>query len=416
MKKTIFSIAFFFLFMSFSKAEKRRILFLGNSYTYVNDLPNTLKQLALSLGDTLETDNYTPGGSSLQSLFSDANTLTKIQLGNWDYIVVQAQSQEPSFPPSQVQANTYPFAHKLDSVIHVFNPCAETVFYMTWGRKNGDASNCASYPTICTYDGMQMRLRQSYVEMCQLNSASCSPVGVAWRTFRTAYPLVELYNADESHPSENGTYLAACTFYSSLYQKSSVGATYLLSGVADSNAIRMQTIATATVLDSIENWQQYGSLPYVGFIINSAQNQITFTNTSLRSTKYNWSFGDGSPVDTMLNPVHTFANVGTYNVTLIAKNSCNKYSTIKKTITISTVPNGINELADNTIFFANNRLFLKDKFTKIKVQNTNGQLVIDKKISSTTNEMDGSFLPKGVYFYQAINEKNKETRGRFLIQ
>ena len=129
MKKTIVSLVLIFIFLSFVKAEKRRILFLGNSYTYVNDLPNTLKQLALSLGDTLETDNYTPGGSSLQSLTFDANTLAKIQIGNWDYVVIQAQSQEPAFPASQVQTNTYPFAQKLDSMIHVFNPCAEIVFY-----------------------------------------------------------------------------------------------------------------------------------------------------------------------------------------------------------------------------------------------------------------------------------------------
>lgn len=415
MKKTIVSLVLIFIFLSFVKAEKRRILFLGNSYTYVNDLPNTLKQLALSLGDTLETDNYTPGGSSLQSLTFDANTLAKIQIGNWDYVVIQAQSQEPAFPASQVQTNTYPFAQKLDSMIHVFNPCAEIVFYMTWGRKNGDAANCPSYPTICTYEGMQTRLQQSYLAMSKLNKASCSPVGVAWRAFRNLYPAVELYNADESHPSENGTYLAACTFYSSIYQKSSVGATYSLGTVTDTNALNMQTIASATVLDSLENWQQYGALPFADFNFNTVQNQLTFVNKSLRSTQYRWDFGDGSSVDTISNPIHIFSNVGTFHVKLIAKNSCNKYATSKKTIVISSI-NGLTDLANSAVFFASNLLFLKDNFTKIKIQNTSGQLVLDKNISSNTKEIDCSFLPKGVYFFQAMNEKNKISKGRFLVQ
>jgi PKD repeat protein len=287
---------------------------------------------------------------------------------------------------------------------------------MTWGRKNGDAGNCASYPVICTYEGMQMRLRQSYLEMCQLNAATCSPVGVAWRTFRNAYPLVELYNADESHPAENGTYLAACTFYSTIYQKSCVGATYVLAAVADSNATRMQTIASATVLDSIENWQQYGNLPFASFNFSTSQNQLSFANTSLRSSKYSWDFGDGSVADTMINPTHAYISVGTYTVRLTAKNNCNKYSTITKTITISTVPNGINELADNTIFFAKNTLFLKDKFAKISVQNTSGQLALEKNLSANSKEIDCSFLPKGLYFYQAINEMNKVSKGKFLVQ
>lgn len=179
---------------------------------------------------------------------------------------VTAQSQEPSFSPGQVQTDTYPFAKKLDSLIHLSNPCAETVFYMTWGRKNGDAGNCAAYPPVCTYEGMQQRLRESYLEMSDDNDATCSPVGVAWRTFK-AVPFSRTLNPDESHPSVNGTYLAACVFYTSLYQKSTVGASYVLAGVQATDAPNIQAIASATVLDSLENWQQYGHLPYADFFV-----------------------------------------------------------------------------------------------------------------------------------------------------
>ena len=50
---------------------------------------------------------------------------------------------------------------------------------MTWGRKNGDASNCSAYPPICTYEGMQQRLRESYMEMASANQGRVSPVGMA---------------------------------------------------------------------------------------------------------------------------------------------------------------------------------------------------------------------------------------------
>lgn len=419
MKKTILSFILLVTFISISHAEKRRVLFLGNSYTYVNDLPNTLKYLALYLGDTIETDSYTPGGSTLQTLSADANTLAKIQLGNWDYVVVQAQSQEPSFPPAQVATDTYPYAHIIDSMIHAINPCAETIFYMTWGRKNGDAGNCAGYPVICTYEGMQMRLRESYLEMTQTNNATCSPVGVAWRTYRNAFPSVDLYQADESHPSVNGTYLAACVFYSTIYQKSTVGATYLLGGVGNGDAADMQLVASTTVLDSLENWQLYGSLPFAKFNYTALQNQITFTNASVRSTLYTWDFGDGSPLENTANAVHTYNTVGTYTVTLTTKNACNKYSVATKTIVITSVANGVNDIDsyDNkSIYYANNLLISKDNFSEIKIMNVSGQVVLHKKLMSNNKEIDCGFLPQGIYFYQAILENNKVIKGKFLAK
>ena len=79
-------------------------------------------------------------------------------------MVLQAQSQEPSFSPGQVTNDTYPYAEILvDSIEQIFS-CTEPLFFMTWGRKYGDQQNCQFYPPICTYAGMQQRLRESYVK------------------------------------------------------------------------------------------------------------------------------------------------------------------------------------------------------------------------------------------------------------
>lgn len=113
---------------SISFATKKRILFIGNSYIYVNDLPTTLYNLALSLGDTLEFDSNTIGGSTLNYHSTDAVSQAKIKQGNWDYIVLQEQSQMPAFDPSQVATDTYPYAKKLCDTIHAYNPCGEVLF------------------------------------------------------------------------------------------------------------------------------------------------------------------------------------------------------------------------------------------------------------------------------------------------
>lgn len=417
--KQIFIILFLVIISArISSAEKRKILFLGNSYTYYNDLPNTLKQLALSLGDTLEVDSYTPGGASFQSLSNDANTLAKIQLPGWDYVVLQAQSQEPAFSPAQVQSDTYPFAKKLDSLIHISNPCAETIFYMTWGRKNGDAGNCAAYPPICTYEGMQQRLRESYLEMSNTNHATCSPVGVAWRTFRVAYPAVELYNPDESHPSVNGTYLAACTFYCSIYHKTTLGANYVLAGVAAADATNMQDIASNTVLDSIENWQQYGGIPVAAFTPIANNLQVNFTNNSMRATIYEWDFGDLSPIDNTTNPTHTYATPGNYTVKLISKTACNKYEVKTNAVNLIGIPNGLedqNLKKKSSIFYYNQQLIFPKGAKQIAIINSAGMHILNRAIHSDATFLDCGFLPQGLYFY-LVNDQNSELqRGKFIV-
>ncbi|MBQ4475017.1 MAG: T9SS type A sorting domain-containing protein, partial [Bacteroidales bacterium] len=111
----------------------------------------------------------------------------------------------------------YPFAKQLCDSIRANDSCTQILFFMTWGRENGDQSNCANYEPLCTYDGMQQRLRESYVQMADDNNAIVVPVGLAWKYVRDHYPEINLYQSDGSHPSVEGTYLAALTFRSFLY-------------------------------------------------------------------------------------------------------------------------------------------------------------------------------------------------------
>lgn len=151
MKKITLLLAYIlFITLQPAMAEKRNVLFLGNSYTYFNNLPQMIADLANSLGDTLTFDSHTPGGYTAFQHSADITSISKIAQGNWDYVSIQCQSQEPAFSPAQVNSQTLPYIISLDSTIQATNSCAETLYFMTWGRKNGDASNCSNYPPICT--------------------------------------------------------------------------------------------------------------------------------------------------------------------------------------------------------------------------------------------------------------------------
>jgi PKD repeat protein len=64
---------------------------------------------------------------------------------------------------------------------------------------------------------------------------------------------------------------------------------------------------------------------------------VSFTFTGTAANTYSWDFGDGTPLVTIANPVHTFPLNGTYDVTLEVGNACGTNS-ITKTITISVLP------------------------------------------------------------------------------
>lgn len=244
----------YFITYSFAQShQKRKVLFLGNSYTYVNNLPQLIYDIALANGDTLVFDSNCPGGHTFNNHFNNATSLSKINAQAWDCVILQAQSQEPSFSPTQVAAQTLPYAIKLDSLIKNNNACTETVFYETWGRKNGDASNCGSYPPICTYIGMQNRLRASYKLFADTTHGIMSPAGEAWRKSIDQNPTLELYSSDQSHPSLEGSYLTACVFYETLFHKSVLSNTYT-AGVSSINVTYLQQIAHDVVNDSLLTW------------------------------------------------------------------------------------------------------------------------------------------------------------------
>jgi hypothetical protein len=328
--------------------ESKRVLFIGNSYTSVNNLPQLTKDLSLSAGDSLIIDSQTPGGQTFQGHFGDATVNSKIAQGNWDFVVLQEQSQRPSFPDSQVEVEVFPFARKLDSLINLHNSCAETIFYMTWGRKNGDAGNCAFWPPVCSYSGMDSLLYLRYMQMAEDNQAIVSPVGKLWNYLRTNHPEIELYSSDESHPSLAGSYAAACSFYTTIFRKNPnlITNDYGLSAI---DAQNIRNAAKLIIFDSLINWNVGKYDVLANFTHTDLGNgQIQFTNTSENSNTYMWYFGDETFTSDQ-NPTHNFTTNQNYLVELIAYDDCGNSDTFALQLNLAS--NDLIENGENRIIF-----------------------------------------------------------------
>lgn len=292
------------------------VLFLGNSYTSVNNLPQIIHDMALSAGDTLVFDSYSPGGYKLIDHSLDLNSRNKIMSGGWDFVVIQGQSQEPITLYNQFMSGGF----ALYNLIKQYNPCAVTMPYMTWGRKNGDASNCATFPVMCTYQGMDTTLRDRYLNLTASINGTVSPVSVVWNYLRQHHPSIELYMADESHPSIEGSYAAACCFYASLFKKDPTLIAYNF-GLNASVASIIKDAVKTQVFDVLPLWD-FKKMPISNFSyqVGSGMNEVVFNPMSQGvQQSYFWDFGDGA-TSSIPNPTHSYVNNGTFTVSLTATN------------------------------------------------------------------------------------------------
>lgn len=408
MKNCIAAFCLFISSLVIAQGQSKHVLFLGNSYTYVNNLPQMIADVALSTSDTIVFDSNTPGGYTLQLHSTNTTSISKINAGGWDYIVLQEQSQLPSFPISQVETDVFPYAHYLDSVINFYNPCVETAFYMTWGRKNGDASNCSFWPPVCTYDGMDSLLNLRYRMMADSNSAILSPVGAVWNYIRKNNPNIELYSADESHPSQAGTYAAACCFYGTILRKDPTLISFnSILTTADADFIKLAV--KHIVYDSLLNWNIGAYDPNADFSFTAVSNQVSFNNTSSNAISYTWDFGDGN-TSTMINPIHTYSNSGTYLVTLTAE-KCGVTSTFNQTININVL--GTANLGENNVTWSiypnplSSTLSIKHNMKSqatFELINLTGKKIKSGTLKTNHEKLELAGLEQGLYFFRLYKD------------
>lgn len=178
-----------------------RVLFVGNSYTTRNDMPGMLKQLAATAGAEvpLETKVFSFGGASLAAHWNRGEVQRVLGDEKWDAVVLQDQSTRPIRALTSMQKHVRLFVAAINAA------AAHPFLYMTWARKDELDS--------------QHLIAAAYRELAQETGASLVPVGEVWRELGRLCPGLELYDADRSHPSIEGSYVSACVFLASLLRR-----------------------------------------------------------------------------------------------------------------------------------------------------------------------------------------------------
>ena len=417
MKK--FSFLLFILPCFVGAQTTKKVCFVGNSYIYTNDLPGLISNLALADGNTLVKDQNTIGGYTLEAHSTNATTLAKIAGNIWNYVVLQDQSQIRSFPWSQVQTDVLPFAEDLSESIRTANNCAIPIFFNTWGREIGDPQ----WDSIDTFTEMNQRLYYAYEFMADANSGLLTPVGIAFEHIANDgtsgdVTFAQLYSGDGSHPSIFGSYLAACIFYEQIFETTSIGNSYLPSGINTVQAGYLQNVAHHVLhnVDSIST-SFIEPIAEFSFIVNGLD--VTFMNESQHDFQWSWNFGDGNSASSE-NPNYTYSSTGIFTVELIAY-YCGRSDTIDYEITTNSLSVGgfeskyIPNIYPNPATSEVNFFVPEGQNVTLNLYDAIGNLVLTQSANKTTT-VNISGLAQGVYVCMLADDSGEKITGKLIVE
>lgn len=191
------------------QATGLKLLFIGNSYTYYNKMPELLIALAAASGLPLTIKTVTDGGATLQRHWLHRKALAAICEGDWDYVVLQEHSQLGRQTINGIEeVNDPAFSH---TYVRLFDQAiqqtgAKTLLTQTWADQARPEA--------------QALLDRAFYKIASEINASVVPVANVWQQIKTELSdEQDLYAADGFHPSPLGSLVSALVFYRYLMAK-----------------------------------------------------------------------------------------------------------------------------------------------------------------------------------------------------
>jgi len=184
--------------------EGRRVLFIGNSFTYSNDLPAIVEALAAATSQKrFIHESVVSGGYSLEDHWNDGQAMKAIAKGGWELVVMQHGPSARDGRPT-----LYEYAPRFAKEIRSIG--ARPALFMVWPERARLATD---------FD----RCSETYRTAAERIDGLLFPGGEAWQEAWKLDPKLPLYASDDLHPSKTGSYLVALVMYEQIYRKSPIG-------------------------------------------------------------------------------------------------------------------------------------------------------------------------------------------------
>jgi hypothetical protein len=219
-----------------------RVLFIGNSYTFYNNLPGMLLKMAESDPENsirFTVQSVTEGGIGLKEAWEQGRANAAIHASTWDYVVLQEQSFWAMFPQSVI--TTIKMARLFDEQIKLAN--ARTLLVTTWPRQPGSHWYSDSQTSFLrSPEYMLQQFNDKTQDLAERLGAVVVPVGDYWAAALAQHPEIPLYIADGTHPSPAGTYLAALVYYRYFVGRNPASISFVPKGVTPEQAQKLQAL------------------------------------------------------------------------------------------------------------------------------------------------------------------------------
>lgn len=181
-----------------------RILFIGNSLTYTNDLPEMVKAMAQAVGDdSLLIESVAFPNYSLEDHWNEGTALARLAAHKWDLVIMQ---QGPSGLPES-RALLVEFARKFEAPIRAAG--ARPAIYMVWP----EATRPLAYDSVA----------DNYTAAATAVHGVLYPGIRAWQAAWQRDAGLEFYSPDGLHPTQLGSYVVALMIAGQITGHSIVG-------------------------------------------------------------------------------------------------------------------------------------------------------------------------------------------------
>lgn len=225
-----------------------KILFIGNSITYFNDMPGMLRKMAQETGKNVFVAQAVMGGAKVSDHCKSSRTRKKIAAKKWDYVIIQQAQAYVAFPKD----HKYILPHIRELKDRIFENCGKTkiVFFMDMSLLKG----IHWYGKYYSYSESQDMLSRGTLKIAKKMDFLVAPVGRAWAEIVKDHPEINLYHPDGVHPSYTGSYLQACVYFATIFRESAAGNRFI-GKLDEKTAALLQSAASKTVLDNPERWR-----------------------------------------------------------------------------------------------------------------------------------------------------------------
>lgn len=227
-------------------ADSKKMLFIGNSFTYYYGTAFMFKEIARTEGHQVDAVVGVKGSQSFEEHIKLYMSLDAIKQGGYDVAFLQDTSPNAAIYADTGSQAVLDAANKINRLTIEASPACQIVYERTW------ACPYSNYRGYGSYDKLDYLLKTGIEKLSQdvdHKGIIVSPIGLGFRVARGEN--INLLYKDERHQSREGAYMKACINYLTIY-KTRFTENVSNCGVDATMAKKIRDIAERVVFEGVE--------------------------------------------------------------------------------------------------------------------------------------------------------------------